>query len=301
MMNFRNIFTFSLSGFVILSTSCDERKFETKPNIIIFLADDMGWGDINANGNPQIDTPVLNRLKSESLSFDRFYVSPLSAPTRAEMLTGRYFLRTGTSWVTNGYENMRSDEVTFAEIFKENGYATGCFGKWHNGGYYLQHPNRKGFEEYVGFLAGHLGYYYNATYYQNDEEIKSEGYSTDYFTEKAIDFIERSRLKPFICYLPYNIPHSPFQVPEKYFLKYLESGLDSTLSAIYGMVENMDENIGKVLQKLEMLNLVDNTIIIFLSDNGPNTDRYNGGMKGRKGSVDEGGVRVPFYIKWLST
>lgn len=258
----------------------------------------MGWGDVNANNNESVHTPVLNRLKSESLSFDRFYVCPLSAPTRAEMLTGRYFLRTGVSSVTRGYENMRTGEVTIAEVMKENGYVTGCFGKWHNGRYWPQHPNRQGFDEYVGFPVGHLGYYFDAFFLHNDEEKQSEGYTSDYFTEQAIGFIERNQENPFLCYIPYNVPHSPFQVPEEYFNKYSSAGLDSTLSSVYGMVENMDENIGRVLEKLEELALDDNTIVIFFSDNGPNTDRYNGGMKGIKGSVDEGGVRVPFYIKW---
>jgi len=287
-----------LTSLTIASLSCSNETTITRPNIVLILADDMGWGDVNANGNNLVETPVLNRLRSESLSFDRFYVCPLSAPTRAEMLTGRYFLRTGVSSVTRGYENMRGEEVTLAEVLKENRYATGCFGKWHNGRYYLQHPNRQGFNEYVGFPVGHLGYYYDAFYMHNDEEIQSTGYTSDYFTDQALGFIQRNRDNPFFCYVPYNVPHSPFQVPEKYFSKYRQSGLDSTLSSVYGMVENMDDNIGRILEKLEELNIAENTIVIFFSDNGPNTDRYNGGMKGRKGSVDEGGVRVPFYIKW---
>ena len=287
-----------LTGFASLLAGCNGPTPSSKPNIVIILADDMGWGDINANGNDLIQTPVLNRLKTESLSFDRFYVCPLSAPTRAEMLTGRYFLRTGVSSVTRGYENMRSDEFTIAEVLKDNGFATGCFGKWHNGRYYLQHPNRQGFDEYIGFPVGHLGYYYDAYFMKNDGEVKSEGYTPDYFTDQALGFIERNKENPFLCYVSYNVPHSPFQVPEKYFNKYNSAGLDSTLSSVFGMVENMDENIGRILNKIEELDLSENTIIIFFSDNGPNTDRYNGGMKGRKGSVDEGGVRVPFYIKW---
>jgi len=287
-----------LTGLTIASLSCNNEATITKPNILLILADDMGWGDVNLNGNPAIETPVLNRLAAQSLSFDRFYVCPLSAPTRAEMLTGRYFLRTGVSSVTQGYENMRGEEVTLAEVLKENGYTTGCFGKWHNGRYYLQHPNRQGFDEFVGFPVGHLGYYFDAWFLHNDEEKQSSGYTSDYFTGQAIDFIERNRENPFLCYVSYNVPHSPFQVPEQYFNKYRQAGLDSTLSCIYGMVENMDENIGHILEKLEELNIAENTIVIFFSDNGPNTDRYNGGMKGRKGSVDEGGVRVPFYINW---
>ena len=269
-----------------------------KPNIVIILADDMGWGDLNLNGNNAIQTPVLNNLAAQSMSFDRFFVCPLSAPTRAEMLTGRYFLRTGVSSVTQGFENMKTDEVTIAEVLKENGYVTGCFGKWHNGRYYPQHPNRQGFDEYVGFPVGHLGYYYDAFYLHNDEEIRSTGYTTDYFTDQALDFIGKNSDKPFFCYVPYNVPHSPFQVPEKFFSKYISQGLDSTLSTIYGMVENMDGNINRILRKLDSLNIAENTIVIFFSDNGPNTRRLNGQMKGIKGSVDEGGVRVPFYIRW---
>lgn len=287
-----------LSAPLLLLTACSGAAKESRPNIVIILADDMGWGDVYANGNDLVNTPVLNRLKSESLSFDRFYVCPLSAPTRAEMLTGRYFLRTGVSSVTRGYENMRTDEVTLAEVLRDNGYTTGCFGKWHNGRYYPQHPNRQGFDEFVGFPVGHLGYYFDAFFLHNDEEKKSTGYTSDYFTDRALEFIDRNKEKPFFCYVPYNVPHSPFQVPEEYFAKYQSAGLDSTLSSVYGMVENMDDNIKRILDKLLELDIEDNTIVIFLSDNGPNTDRYNGGMKGRKGSVDEGGVRVPFYIKW---
>ena len=270
----------------------------TSPNIVLILADDMGWGDINANGNPLIDTPVLNRLAQQSMNFNRFYACPLCAPTRSEILTGRYFLRTGVSSVSQGYENMRPNETTIAEILKQNGYSTGCFGKWHNGAYFQQHPNRRGFDEFTGFLMGHLGYYYDAIYQHNDQDVKTKGYSTDYFTDQALGFIQRNKDNPFFCYVPYNVPHSPFQVPEKYFRKYKAKGLDNELSCIYGMVENMDENIGRILSRLEELKLRENTIVIFLSDNGPNTLRYNGGMKGKKGSVDEGGVRVPFYISW---
>ena len=282
----------------VLAGSAPGQGTERKPNIVLILADDMGWGDLNLNGNKFAETPAINRLAAQSLSFDRFYVCPLSAPTRSEMLTGRYFLRTGVSSVAQGYENMRSSEVTIAEVLKKNGYSTGCFGKWHNGGYFPQHPNRQGFDEFVGFCVGHLGYYFNALYMHNDGEIQSSGYSTDFFTDQAIRFIEANRTHPFFCYVAYNVPHSPFQVPEKYFRKYKDKGLDDELSSVYGMVENMDDNVSLILSKLERLSLRENTIVIFLSDNGPNTKRYNGEMKGKKGSVDEGGVRIPFYISW---
>jgi len=300
-MIFNKITIFGLVFLVIsfhVEIGFSAEKRTEKPNIVLILADDMGWGDIRSNGNLNIETPVLDKLAEKSLSFDRFFVCPLCAPTRAEMLTGRYFLRTGVSSVSQGYENMNPQETTFAEILQENGYATGCFGKWHNGGYFLQHPNRKGFDEFVGFTVGHLGYYFDAIYQHNDLDIKSDGYATNYFTSQALDFIERNAEKSFLCYIPYNVPHSPFQVPEKYFDKYKKQGLDDELACIYGMVENMDENIGLIRAKLDELNLTENTIVIFMSDNGPNTFRYNGGMKGKKGNVDEGGVRVPFYISW---
>ncbi len=284
-------------GFQNVSGMAPE-KADVRPNILLILADDMGWGDLNTNGNKLIETPVLDRLAKQSLSFDRFYVCPLCAPTRSEILTGRYFLRTGVSSVAQGYENMRSNETTIAEILKQNGYSTGCFGKWHNGAYFMQHPNQQGFDEYVGFMVGHLGYYYDAIYTHNQGEIKSSGYSTDFFTSRALDFIEKNKDNPFFCYVPYNVPHSPFQVPEKYFLKYKEKGLDDELATIHGMVENMDDNIALMLSELDQLKLRENTIVIFMSDNGPNTYRYNGEMKGKKGSVDEGGLRVPFYISW---
>jgi len=294
----RDKWVFYVTGIAAAMTACTNHGQSGKPNIVIILADDMGWGDVNANGNEIVRTPALNHLASRSLSFNRFYVCPLSAPTRAEMLTGRYFLRTGVSSVTRGYENMRSEEVTLAEILKENSYSTGCFGKWHNGGYFRQHPNRQGFDEYAGFCMGHLGYYFDATFIHNDEEIKSSGYTTDFFTDMALSFIEKKKDEPFLCYVAYNVPHSPFQVPEEYFSKYRSAGVDTLLSSVYGMMENMDDNIARILNKLDDLNLRDNTIVIFFSDNGPNTRRYNGGMKGIKGSVDEGGVRVPFYISW---
>ena len=293
--------TMVLPTLLYLAMSATAQNASTKPNIVLILADDMGWGDINANGNPLIDTPVLNRLAKQSISFNRFYACPLCAPTRSEILTGRYFLRTGVSSVSQGYENMRTNETTMAEILKSNGYSTGCFGKWHNGSYFKQHPNRQGFDEFVGFMMGHLGYYYEAIYKHNDQDIKSEGYSTDYFTDQALGFIDKNKGKPFFCYVPYNVPHSPFQVPEKYFNKYKAKGLDNELACIYGMVENMDENIGRILARLEALKLRENTIVLFLSDNGPNTFRYNGEMKGKKGSVDEGGVHVPLYISWQGT
>ncbi len=269
-----------------------------KPNVILIMTDDQGWGDIHSHGNEVIDTPVLDQLAESGARFDRFYVSPVCAPTRASLLTGRYPLRTGVHGVTRTYETMRASEVTLAEVFKRNGYATGCFGKWHNGAHYPEHPNGQGFDEFLGFCAGHWNNYFDSKLDRNGKMIKTEGYITDVFTDAALEFIESNQNQPFFCYLPYNAPHSPWQVPDEYFQKYKDKGLDDVLACAYGMVENIDDNVGRILNRLDEWELSDNTIVIFLTDNGANTDRYDEHMKGRKGSSDEGGVRVPFFIKW---
>jgi arylsulfatase A-like enzyme len=271
---------------------------ERQPNVLLIITDDQGWGDVRSHGNEQIDTPVLDKLAADGARFERFFVSPVCAPTRASLLTGRYHLRTGTHGVTRGYENMRSEEVTLAEALKQAGYATGCFGKWHNGAHLPYHPNGQGFDEFFGFCAGHWNNYFDTTLERNGETVKTKGYIADVLTDAALDFINRHREQPFFCYVPYNTPHSPFQVSDKYFGKYKARGLDDKLACIYAMCENLDDNIGRILRRVDELGLSDSTIILFLTDNGPNSDRYNGGMKGRKGSVHEGGVRVPLFIRW---
>ncbi|MCA9412302.1 MAG: arylsulfatase [Candidatus Omnitrophica bacterium] len=269
------------------------------PNVLLIMSDDQGWGDIHSHGNDKIDTPVLDRLASEGIRFDRFFVSPVCAPTRASLLTGRDHLRTGTVWVTRNLETMRAEEVTLGEIFNANGYATGCFGKWHNGAHFPNHPNGQGFDEFFGFCAGHWNNYFDTTLERNGKPVKTAGYITDVLTDAAMDFISENQDCPFFCYIPYNAPHSPFQVPDHYFDKYKERGFDDRNACVYGMVENIDDNVGRLLQELDRLGLTDNTIVLFLTDNGPNTrDRYNGGMRGAKASVHEGGVRVPLFIRW---
>jgi arylsulfatase A len=262
------------------------------------MTDDQGWGDIRSHGNDGIDTPVLDKLAADGARFERFFVSPLCAPTRASLLTGRYYLRTGTHGVTRGWENMRSEEVTIAEALKRAGYVTGCFGKWHNGAHYPYNPNGQGFDEFLGFCCGHWNNYFDTTLERNGKPVETKGYISDVLTDAALDFIGKHREKPFFCYVPYNAPHSPFQVPDKYFDKYKARGLDDKLACIYAMCENLDGNIGRILTRLDELRLSRDTIVLFLTDNGPNSDRYNGGMKGRKGGVDEGGVRVPMFVRW---
>ncbi|WP_152051702.1 arylsulfatase [Tautonia marina] len=272
-----------------------------RPNVLMILTDDQGWGDVRCHGNPAIDTPTLDALAGQGVRFDRFFVSPVCAPTRASLLTGRDHLRTGTVWVTHRLESMRSEEITLAEALRAAGYATGCFGKWHNGAHYPMHPNGQGFDEFLGFCGGHLNNYFNPLLERNGRPIQPEGYISDILTDAAIDFLRQHHDQPFFCYIPYNVPHSPDQVPDAFFQKYANQGLDPKLASVYAMTEQVDANIARLLATLDALELADETIVVFLSDNGPNTDRYNGGMRGRKGSIHEGGTRVPMFLRWPGT
>lgn len=302
-LNCTRYLPFKLAGLLLpglislILLSCNQPP-DIKPNIIFILTDDQGWGDITANGNDLIETPNMDRLSREGASFTRFYVSPLCAASRASFLTGKYHLRTGTVSVSRGMERMRAEETTIAEILKDHGYTTGCFGKWHNGENYPENPQGQGFDEFLGFAAGHWNNYFDTQLEHNGEMIKTSGYISDVITDASLDFIESNKEKPFFCYIPYNAPHGPFQVPDSYFNKYQEKGLDDRLAAIYAMCENLDDNLGRIIDKVQELGLSENTILIFATDNGPNGQRYNGNMKGVKGHVDEGGVRVPFFVNW---
>jgi arylsulfatase A-like enzyme len=284
-------------------------KRSKRPNVVMFLSDDQGWGDLSLHGNQNLLTPNIDSLARDGAMFDRFFVCAVCAPTRAEMLTGRYHLRGGVHGVSTGQERLNIDEKTIAETFKAAGYATGAFGKWHNGTQWPYHPNARGFDEYYGFTSGHWGHYFDWKLEHNEKIVWGNGYITDDFTDHAIDFIEQNKDRPFFCYLPYNTPHSPMQVPDKFYEKF--DGVDVEMrnrdpekeelvktGAALAMVENIDWNVGRVLKKLDELKLADETIVIYFSDNGPNSYRWNDGMKGRKGSTDEGGLRVPMLIRW---
>ncbi|MBN1490678.1 MAG: sulfatase-like hydrolase/transferase [Phycisphaerae bacterium] len=280
-----------------------------RPNVVVVLADDQGWGDFSVNGNTNLATPHIDSLAAAGASFERFFVCPVCAPTRAEFLTGRYHPRGGVRGVSTGGERLDLDEQTIADVFKAAGYATGAFGKWHNGTQYPYHPNARGFDEFYGFTSGHWGTYFDPPLDHNGTPVQGKGYITDDLTDHAIRFIEQNRDRPFFCYVPYNTPHSPMQVPDRFYRKFADLELtmraDSRVSedvahtrAALAMCENIDWNVGRILQKLDQLKLADNTIVIYFSDNGPNGWRWNGGMKGRKGSTDEGGVRSSLFIRW---
>lgn len=272
-----------------------------RPNVVLILTDDQGWGDVRRHGNTQLDTPTLDRLAAEGTSLEQYFVSPLCAPTRASLLTGRYHLRTGVSWVSHDKEGMRASEVTIAEVLRQAGYATGCFGKWHNGGYYPRHPNGQGFDEFFGFCGGHLNNYFDSHLEHNGQPVQAKGYITTAITDRALEFIAAQQKQPFFCYLAYNAPHSPFQIEDALFDKHKQRGCDDKLASVYGMVEQLDGQIARVLTKLDELKLAQNTLVVFMTDNGPNSDRYNGVFRGRKGSIYEGGSRVPCFIRWPGT
>ena len=281
----------------------------SKPNIVVILADDQGWGDLSVNGNTNLRTPQIDSLARAGAMLDRFYVCPVCSPTRAEFLTGRYHLRGGVHNVTTGGERLNLDEKTIGDTFKAAGYATGAFGKWHNGSQWPYHPNARGFDEYYGFTSGHWGEYFDAPLEHNGKFVLGKGYIADDFTNHALEFIEKHKARPFFCYLPFNTPHSPFCVPDEYWNRFKDKpipmrgkdgdneDLPVTRCAL-AMVENIDWNVGRVLRQLDEMKLAENTIVIYFSDNGPNSWRWNGGMKGRKGNTDEGGVRLPFLIRW---
>jgi arylsulfatase A-like enzyme len=282
-----------------------------KPNVVVILADDQGWGDLSAHGNTDLATPHIDSLARDGAAFDRFFVQPVCSPTRAEFLTGRYHPRGGVWNVSTGGERLNLSDRTIADAFKAAGYATGCFGKWHNGTQYPYHPLGRGFDEYYGFTSGHWGDYFSPPLDHNGRPVAGAGYLPDDLTDKAMAFIEANRTKPFFCYLPLNTPHSPMQVPDEYFAKFKDAGLKlraepgpkqkedvAHTRAALAMVENIDANVGRLLAKLEALGLAGNTVVAYFSDNGPNGWRWNGGMKGRKGSTDEGGVRSPLFVRW---
>ncbi|HEX6984931.1 MAG TPA: sulfatase-like hydrolase/transferase, partial [Planctomycetaceae bacterium] len=206
---------------------------EDRPNVLLILTDDQGWGDIGSHGNEAVDTPNLDRLAGQGARFERFFVDPLCAPTRAALLTGRYSLRSGVHGVTRGHETMRTEEVTLAELFRDAGYATGCFGKWHNGRHYPNHPNGQGFDEFFGFCGGHWNNYFDTTLERNAEPVRTTGFITDVLTDEAIGFVRRNKDRPFFCYVPYNAPHWPPQVPDRYFEKYKARGLDDETATAY--------------------------------------------------------------------
>lgn len=316
------ILIFCLASMLSLPASAALMKRDDRPNVVLIMTDDQGHGDLGFHGNPKIRTPNLDKLATESVRFDNFYVSPVCAPTRASLMTGRYNFRTGVVDTWLGRALMHGDEVTVAEMLAEAGYRTGIFGKWHLGDNYPMRPMDQGFGESLVHMGGGIAQpsdppgntYFNPTLQQNGKTVETKGYCSGVFTQAAIKFISKNKRQPFFLYLPYNAPHTPLQVPEVYHRTYAgmnlansefpQTGhplppeqLDNT-ARVYGMVENIDDNVGDLLDHLDSLKLREKTVVIFLTDNGPQQPRYNSGMRDRKGSVYEGGIRVPMFVRW---
>lgn len=281
-----------------------------KPNVIVFIVDDQGYGDLSCHGNPVLRTPHLDRLHAESVRFTDFHSAPVCTPTRGQLLTGIDALRNGAwSWAF-GQEMIRRDVPTMADIFRANGYRTGHFGKWHLGDNYPYRPQDRGFDESV--TLGGAATHQTHDYWQNDNLDdhylhtdgrwhQHKGYCTDVWFDLTMDFMRRCRSegRPFFCYLPTNAPHSPYYVTAKDAARYRDIGKGNE-GAFFGMIANLDDNVGRLDAFLRESGLGDDTIVIYLTDNGgtQGVDIYNAGMRGRKGTYYDGGHRIPCFVRW---
>ena len=292
-----------------------------KPNVLVIITDDQGYGDVGAHGNQMIQTPHLDRLHEQSVRLTQFHVDPTCSPTRSALMTGRYSTRTGVWHTILGRSILYRDETTLADLFRAGGYRTGMFGKWHLGDNYPYRPTDRGFDVAVHHGGGGVTQtpdawgndYFDDTYFRNNQKERFEGYCTDVFFKEAMDFIGTPSEKPFFCYLSTNAPHGPFLVAESYKKPYLEKAVSEPMASFYGMITNIDENLGRLRTFLEANGLSENTLLIFMTDNGtaaglsrPKANEtqsakwkgFNDGMRGTKGSAYDGGHRVPSFWYW---
>lgn len=303
---------------LVACTSKVEPLTQTKaPNIIIVMTDDQGYGDLGFHGNPILKTPNLDRLAKESVRFTDFHVSSFCTPTRAALMTGNYAGYTGAFRTSSGRTMMHRDQKTIANLFSDAGYVTGMVGKWHLGDNAPHRPQDRGFDDVVWHRAGGVGQapdywgndYFDDTYERNGVFEKFEGYVTDIWFEEAIKFIDKNKSSPFLLYLPLNAPHGPYFVPEEWAAPY-KNQPNVNNANFYGMIANIDHNMGLLRDHLEQTGLDENTILIFMTDNGTSAGArfeglnseailgFNAGMRGKKSSVYDGGHRVPFFIHW---
>ena len=292
------------------------RSRDGRPNVILVITDDQGYGDLGCTGNPWLQTPRIDAFSRQAMRLEGFHVAPLCTPTRAMILSGTWPIRNGAWGTCWGRSILRSGWPTMAEVFRDGGYATGMFGKWHLGDNYPYRPQDRGFTTVVAHKGGGVGQtpdfwgndYFDDTYFANGAPTRYDGYCTDVWFDQALRFIEQHRNEPFFCYLATNAPHSPYLVDESYAAPY--RGDDGIVSPeFYGMIANIDANFGRLVDSLDAWGLADDTILIFMTDNGSSGGcetggdgvvrrGYNAGMRGKKGSYYEGGHRVPFYIRW---
>ena len=314
------------------SASAAETLAGTRPNIIVMMTDDQGYGPVGRHGHPWIKTPNLDRMYDASLRFTRFLVAPTCSPTRSALMTGRHPMRNGVTHTILERERMTLNATTLPQVLKTAGYTTGIFGKWHLGDEEPYQPHNRGFDEAFIHGAGGIGQaykcscadapgnkYFDPVIRHNGSFVKTNGYCTDLFFRAGLGWIKKVKDgdKPFFTYIVTNAPHGPFIAPPKNTKRFTDIGFEAKTAGFYGMIENIDENFGLLLDKLEEWKLLENTVVIFMSDNGmtgggsgragkvvgklPDGTKlfpYNAGMKGQKGSTDEGGVRVPFFVRW---
>ena len=284
-----------------------------RPNVIFIITDDQGYGDVACHGNPLLQTPNLDRLARESVQLDNHHHDPLCSPSRAALLTGQYAARNGVWHVIHGRHLLHPDALTMADHFSAKGYRSGMFGKWHLGDNYPFAPQYRGFDEALCHKGGGLGElpdywgnsYFDDTYFHNGEPLPCAGYCSDVFFAAAMDFISEPAEAPFFVYLATNAMHAPFRVDDRYSRPYSQLGISDSRAKFYGMIANVDENLGRLFERLEDLQLVDDTIVVFTSDHGTAAGYdtatgagFNAGMRGVKGSVYEGGHRVSFFMRW---
>ncbi len=310
-----------LTPFLVLTLLAGCRQKMKRPNIILILTDDQGYGDVSAHGSPDVSTPNMDKLKSQGISLDDFQVSPTCAPTRSAIMTGRHPFKNGITHTILERERLALKITTLPEVLKRGNYTTGIFGKWHLGDEPEYQPENRGFDEVFIHGAGGIGQAYPGscadvpgnTYFDpiirhNGTFVKTAGFCTDVFFAQALAWIKEKseENKPFFAYIATNAPHAPFNAPERYKKKFIEQHYPLNSQGYYGMIENIDDNLGILMEKLNALKLSDNTLLIFMSDNGKpfnggqnrHGEVYNAGMKGFKGSAHEGGTRVPFFIRW---
>ena len=302
----------------------------SRPNIIVMITDDQGYGPVGKHGHPWIRTPNLDRMHDASLRFERFLVSPTCSPTRAAMMSGRHPMKNGVTHTILERERMALSTVTLPQVLKRAGYTTGIFGKWHLGDEEPYQPHKRGFDEAFIHGAGGIGQaykcscadapgnkYFDPVIRHNGSFVKTKGYCTNLFFTAALGWMKEVKDKgaPFFAYITTNAPHGPFIAPPENTKRFTDLGFSGRSAGFYGMIENIDENFGRLLDKAEQWELLENTVIIFMSDNGMTGNGagrgvvgkgedgeemvvFNAGMKGNKGSPDEGGVRVPFFMRW---
>ncbi len=306
--------TFLLAALTLMWTSAFAADFPKPPNIVLVMTDDQGYGDLGFTGNPILKTPRIDAFAKESVRFTDFHVSPNCAPSRCALMTGRHEFRSGVTHTIFERERMSLKAVTLAQVLKSAGYRTGIFGKWHLGDEAAYQPGRRGFDEVFIHGAGGIGQtyagscgdapgntYFDPAILHNGRFEKTKGYCTDVFFLQALNWMDTKRKdKPpfFACITP-NAPHAPLQCPEEYAQRYAGK-VDTNVAKFYGMIENIDDNFGRLLAKLDEWGLARDTLVIFMTDNGgtAGVKVFNAGMHGQKATPYEGGTRVPSFWRW---